>query len=419
MAHSQLRHVQTSMLTHRVGVYLQHITQVIDMDRKIRFNKRTLDALPPCPKDSAASQDEYTDIEMPGLKVLVSKVRQIVFFFRYTFQGRKRTLRLGAYPGISIAEAKQTVMEAKAKLDRGVDPQEESDRVRGMPTFEQHAKEYLEFVEQYKRSANADESKLRIYLVPYFGDRRLCDISFRDIQTYHVSIASKVAKSTANRHLALLSKMFSLAVKWERIEKNPCKGVDKFKEDNQRQRFLTEDEIGRLFKALDQDTNQTAATAIKLLLLSGLRREEVLQARWKDISLAAGTWHIPDGKTGSRDIQINEAALRLLSTIPKTLSPFVFPGKVDPNKPLNNPRKCFMRALKSARIDAFRIHDLRHTHASILVNAGESLYTVQKVLGHRNPKTTQRYSHLSDAAMKSASDKVSAAIGRALGTPAQ
>jgi len=385
------------------------------MDRKIRLNKRTLDALPPCPKDSRSSQDQYTDIETPGLKVEVSKTRVITFVYRFTYQGVKDYMRIGTYPGISIAEAKQRAIDAKALLDRGINPNDEGDRVRGMPTFEQHAKEYLEFAEQYKRSANSDESKLRLYLIPHFGSRRLCDISYRDIQTYHVSLSSKLAKSTANRHLALLSKMFSLAVKWEHIEKNPCKGVDKFKEDNQKNRFLSEDEIGRLFKALDRDENHAAATAIKLLLLTGLLREEVLQARWKDISLTAETWHIPKGKTGSRDITINQEALQLLSSIPKTRSPFVFPGKVDPNKPLNNPRKCLMRAIRSAKIkDSFRLHDLRHSHASLLVNAGESLYTVQKILGHRNPKTTQRYSHLSDDTLRAASNKVSAAIGRAL-----
>lgn len=96
------------------------------------------------------------------------------------------------------------------------------------------------------------------------------------------------------------------------------------------------------------------AADIKLLLLTGLRREEVLQARWKDISLAAEIWHIPKGKTGSRDITINEEELQQLSSIPKTRSPFVFPGRVDLNKPLNNPRKCLMRAIRSAKIETFR-----------------------------------------------------------------
>jgi integrase len=114
-------------------------------------------------------------------------------------------------------------------------------------------------------------------------------------------------------------------------------------------------------------------------------------------------------------VQVNGAAKALLESIVRTGSPYVFPGRDDPlNSPLNNPRKCFTRVLKAAGIEHIRIHDLRHCHASILVNQGVSLFMVQKILGHSSPKTTQRYAHLSDSSLRAASETVSVAISQAV-----
>lgn len=381
--------------------------------RKFRFTNRSLDALPACPAGSASKATEYSDLEVTGLKALVSKSREIVFYHRYVHGGRKRAIRIGGYPGITIQEARQRVQENKAKLDVNIDPQETDDRIKGMPTFREHARAYLKFVQHYKRSANTDESKLRLHLNEHFGDRRLCDITTRDIQTYHMQIAKKLSQSTANRHLALLSMMFNVAIQWDILERSPTKGVRKFKEDNQKQRFLSPEEIGRLYQEMEHEDNKVAVNALKLILLTGCRREEILQLRWDDVSLESGTIFLPDSKTGSRYVQLNAAAIELLMGIDR-VSQFVFPGRDDKNKPLNNPRKCFTRLLKAAKIEGHvRLHDLRHTHASLLVNAGASLFVVQKTLGHKNPITSQRYSHLSDKTLRDASETVSALITQA------
>lgn len=381
--------------------------------RKFRFTNRSFDALPPCPADSASKANEYSDLEVTGLKVLVSKSREIVFYHRYVYGGRKRAIRIGGYPGITIQEARQQVQENKAKLDINIDPKDAADRIRGMPTFREHSRSYLKFVEGYKRSADADESKLRLYLNDHFGDRRLCDITTRDIQAYQMMISKKLSQSTANRHLALLSMMFNVAIQWDLLERSPTKGVKKFKEDNQKQRFLSPDEIGRLYQAMEAEGNKVAVNALKLLLLTGCRREEILQLKWEDVSLESGTIFLSDSKTGSRYVQLNAAAIELLKGI-EHVGKFVFPGRRDSaNKPLNNPRKCFTRVLKAAGIEHIRVHDLRHTHASILVNQGASLFVVQQALGHSNPITSQRYSHLSNKTLRDASETVSALISRA------
>jgi integrase len=337
-----------------------------------------------------------------------------VFYHRYVFAGRKRAMRIGRYPGITIPEARQRVNDNKAKLDVNIDPQDATDRSKGMPTFRVHSAAFLGFVQGYKRSANADESKLRLHLNGYFGDRRLCDITTRDIQEYHMMISKKLSQSTANRHLALLSMIFNVAIQWGILERSPTKGVKKFKEDNQKQRFLSADEIGRLYQAMETEDNKVAVNALKLLLLTGCRREEILKLKWEDVSIESGTLYLPDSKTGSRYVQLNAAAKELLASIVRGNGPFVFPGHRDANKPLNNPRKCFTRLLAHAGIEeTVRLHDLRHTHASILVNSGASLFVVQKALGHSNPITSQRYSHLSDKTLRDASETVSALISHA------
>ena len=381
--------------------------------RKFRFTNRSLDALPPCPVTSASKATEYSDVEVPGLKALVSKSREIVFYHRYVFGGKKRAMRIGVYPGTTIPDARQRAQENRAKIDVNSDPQETSDRIQGMPTFREHARAFLKFVEGYKRSADADESKLRLHLNDHFADRRLCDITTRDIQTYHMMISKKLSQSTANRHLALLSMMFNVAIQWDILDRSPCKSVKKFKEDNQSQRFLSADEIGRLYQAMEAEDNKVAVNALKLLLLTGCRREEILKLKWEDASIESGTLFLPDSKTGSRYVQLNAAAREILSSIVRGKGPFVFPGHHDSEKPINNPRKCFTRVLTAAGIEHIRLHDLRHTHASILVNSGASLFVVQKALGHSNPNTSQRYSHLSDKTLRDASETVSALINRA------
>ena len=284
-----------------------------------------------------------------------------------------------------------------------------------MPTLSEFAlDDYLPYARAHKRSADGDESKLRVHILPRFGTRRLDEIAARDIQLYLGEMKAKRCPATANRHLSLLSKLFKLAVQWERVEKNPCAGVKKFRENNQRERFLSEDEIQRLFRAMDQESNRVAVAALKFLLLTGLRKEEGLQARWEHVDLERGILFLPHTKSGkSRSAVLSEEAVALLGLMEQLDdNPHVFPGRV-PGRPLNNPNKAFHRILAAAGIENLRIHDLRHSFASLAVNAGATLYQVQHLLGHASSQTTQRYAHLADSALRQASDSVGAVVNRA------
>ena len=310
---------------------------------RFKFTQKLIDALPPHPRDARSTEAEYTDTEVAGLKLLVSKGGRKFYYFRYTLDGRKRATKLGEHGALPLADARRQALELRRQVDRGEDPQAAKALHQAMPTLSEFAlQEYLPYAVQHKRSADGDESKLRVHILPRFGTRRLDAITPRDIQLYHGEVKGTHCAATANRHLSLLSKLFKLAVQWERAERNPCAGVKKFRENNQRERFLSEDEIQRLFRAMDEEPNRVAVAALKFLLLTGLRKEEGLQARWEHVDLERGVLFLPHTKSGkSRTAVLNDEARALLGQMERVAgNPYVFPGRV-PGQPLNNPNKAF------------------------------------------------------------------------------
>jgi integrase len=349
---------------------------------------------------------------------LVSKTREVTFYHRYVLNTVKRVQRLGRYPDFGLDEALQKYHENRSALEHGNDPQEDRDRVKAMPTFQQFVvNELLPFLFQYKRSANADESKFRIHLIPRWGERRLCDITTRDIQTYHVEVAKKLSQSTANRHLMLLSKCFTLALQWGVLgnASNPCTGIKQFKENIKPLPQLKNIDIAPLFQAMEEEPNKVAIGCLKIMLLTGARRAEAQSMRWSALDLEDGLWTISETKSGKTHVvHLNDAARAVLIAMPRTGSPFVFPSRYDLNKCLNNPRKAFDRCLQKAGLPHMRLHSMRHSFCSFAVAAGASLYQVQLLVGHRSVSTTTRYSHLNNESLKNATQLVSSVVSNAI-----
>lgn len=358
----------------------------------------------PAPGETA-KEIQYTDMAT-SLNLVVSKTRK-TWYYRYTINGKKRPIRIGVFPGISVDEARKIAIEYGAMVDRGIDPKSQSDIAKGMPTFEEFANnEYMPYAVEHKRSADMDESKLRLHVLKVFGHKRICDISRRDVDMYRTAIAESHSNATSNRHVALLSRMMGLAIAWERgVEKNPCTGIKKLQESTDIGRALKSDEIQRLKTALDAEPNRLGASAVLLLMYSGLRHAEVLTLPWSAVDLKEGSIFLSHTKSGkARHVTLNSVAIDLLKSIkPTPGSPWVFPG-VDPKESMNNIRKVWMRALSSAKVKHARIHDLRHSFGGAAAVAGVSLYTIQKMLGHASSQTTQRHAHLADSrAMREAS----------------
>jgi len=383
---------------------------------RFAFTNRNIAALPAHDANSPSKSAEYSDTTVIGLKVAVSKNGNKSFAFRYQLSsGRKRFMRIGTVGAIDVAEARKIALEHRAIIDRGGDPMEQLDRQKAMPTFAEFAQEYMRYSQQVKKSACDDASKLKVHLLPKFGHRRLCDITPRDIELHHLAIKQSHTAGTANRHLALLSAMFRKACEWGQIDRNPAAGVKAFKESPARQKYLSTEEIVRVFEAMKNDPNKTAVAALSLLILSGTRREETLQARWEHVDLDKGQWWLPFTKAGKgRTVNLNDSAIALLKEQPsRGNSQWVFPGR-DGDKPLNNPRKCLTRLLKAANIEWVTIHSLRRAFASIAINSGATLYEVSGLLGHSSQKTTQIYAHLADSSQRKASQKVADVIGNAM-----
>jgi integrase len=254
---------------------------------------------------------------------------------------------------------------------------------------------------------------------------RIQAVGKRDLETLHASF--KATPYRANRLLALLSKMFSLAEEWEWVGENPARGIPRFQEDK-RERWLTEQELHRFTIALDAYPDQNPADALRLLLLTGAREGEVLKAEWPQFDLQRGVWTKPSHHTKEKKIEhvpLNTAALELLRRMNRTagVAGPLFPGANEKGNSRVTLRRPWVQICKAAGLsDTFtlqgkrriitkskptlRIHDLRHSFASYLVSNGVSLHIVGKLLGHTQSQTTQRYAHVADQALRDASNRM-------------
>ena len=385
---------------------------------KFRFTHRAIDILPAHSINSASKSAEYSDTEVIGLRLAVNKAGRKFFYFRFTFNGEKRVIKLGEYGAMTIPDARKKALEMRADIDAGIDPTVERDRIRGIPTFKDFAmNDYMEWAKGSKRSWKADLSKFNNHLIQKFGNRRLTEITMRDIQLYHAQVRQSHSAGSANRHLSVISKLYKCAIQWGIVERNPCAGVKKFQENNAMQRFLTPDEIRRLYKAMDDMNGRSVMTiaSLKLLLLTGTRRSEALTARWEDIDLERGIWRIPHTKNGRvHHVMLSDEAKGLLASLPKVDgSPWVFPGR-DPSKHVVDPRKCLDQLMDAAGIERIRIHDLRHTFASLCAQSGHDLYLIKQALNHSDIQVTQRYAHLTSDNLRTAVQSVGNIVSQAI-----
>lgn len=387
--------------------------------KQFRFTKRDLECLPAQSQDAAAREAEYSDTECVGLKCLVNRQGRKFFYYRYSHNRRRRAVKVGEFPSMSLTEARQRANALRALIDQGVDPQAEKEKARAIPTFKLFAMEqYIPHVETTKRSAKDDRSRLIHHLIPRFGKLSMGDITTQQVQQFLAStVKHGLSPATANRLRSLLHRIFSLAVQWEAAPRNPVHGVPKFQENNQRQRFLNKDEIRALCRALAEEPNTQAADFILLLLLTGARAGELLNSKHADLDLEGGVWRIPRSKSGkSRIVILNGEAKALFARqAPREGNPYVFPGSLKyGNERMVSPQHAFERAKRRAGLKDLRIHDLRHSFASLAVGGGASLYDVQKLLGHSSPNMTVRYAHLADERLRLVSNGVADAVGQAL-----
>ena len=383
------------------------------------FNEEAMALLAGPKAGSEQKAIEFTDEGCAGLKAEFGRSGKGTYLFRYTAPtGGRRAMRVGTVGAMPLHEARQIVMSARASLDRGIDPQDERDRLRTAPTLEEWVrKEYLPWAEINKRSWRDDLSRYENHLAKRWGSKRLIDITSRDVEKLKGELLKTHAAGTANRLLTLVSAIYREAIKDDLVEVNPVAKIKLAREKSTGQRYMSADEVGRLMAALDVDENQVAADALKLLLLTACRREEVLQMTWSAVSLERRLVKIERTKNDEVHwVQLSDAALELLKRQPsRGVSPYVFPGRDSADKPIHNVRKTLERAQKAAGItDHVHIHTLRHTAASLAVQNKVPLFTVQAMLNQKTARMVQRYAHLNDETVRSGTQVLADAVTKAV-----
>jgi integrase len=363
------------------------------------------------------AKETYYDNGITGFTLEVRSTGSMTYALRYRDpHGKLRQHTIGNAKDISFQQAKTTAEKLRSRVVLGDNPAEERKTKRTIPTFAEFASEkYMPFVKGYKKSWDSDDSYLRNHVLPKFAHCHLDEVTQQAvIELHHSMKATGYAPATANRMVILMRYMYNLAKKWKIPggEVNPTHGVDMFEVNNARERFLTAEEAQRLVQTVKDSENTQLQYIIPLLLLLGCRKRELLEAQWNDFDLERRSWRIPMTKSGKpRHVPLSGKVLEILAAMPRWPGcPFVVPNPKT-LKPYVSFFISWDTARKKAGMPEVRIHDLRHSAASFLINANHSLYVVQKLLGHTQIKTTARYSHLAPETMLNAVDTMADAAG--------
>jgi integrase len=308
--------------------------------------------------------------------------------------GRMRRITLGRYGDLTVDQARNLAQQMGGAIARGEDPAQVKIDKKKEATFGCLEEQYLERHAIHKKSAYNDRLCLNRYLAPWRA-RKLSAITRNDVARLHTKIGTLGHPYSANRMIALVRKMFNLALDWGLFKgENPATRIPMFKEQA-RDRFVQPEELPRLFKALSEEPNDYIRTAFLTTLLTGARRGEVLGMRWIDVRLEQLIWRLPDTKAGKPHLlPLPSPLMALLLNLDRVEgNPFVFVGR-DGKSHLVNIRMAWKRIRGRAGIEDVRIHDLRRTLGSWLAVNGTSLHIIGKALNHTNVSTTAIYARL-------------------------
>lgn len=409
-----------------------------------KLTKRVVDRISPTPKDEV-----YWDAELPrfGLRVKPSGAKTFVVQYRNA-NGRTRKLALGRYGVLTPEEARQRARKALLGVADGQDPSAERHEQRKDLLVSELVDLYLEEgpADKPRKKASSwatDGSNLRRHAVPLLGRRMAKGLTRTDIQRFQADVTAGKSKATAKgarkrgrirvtggagtawRATVVVGAMFSWAVKRGLLNANPADGVELNKLPK-RERYLSATELARLGDAMreaeQEGVNPAGLNIIRVLLLSGARKTEIASAKGTYLDSEHSALRLPDSKTDEKIIALGAPALAILAGLaPESPDAWIFPASRGDGHFKGVGRiwkkvagKAGIKVGRDAGRLGVRVHDLRHSYASVTVAAGDSLFILGKILGHSKASTTEKYAHLHLDPVRQVADRTAKKIADAL-----
>ncbi len=383
-----------------------------------KLTKKVIDSSLPKEKDYIVWDDEIKGF---GCRIFPGGKKTYVFYYRSPVTRKFSYIKIGLHGNLTVDEARIKAKTLALSVSNGIDVKaEKKQKIIEEQKSLLFADFWQIFTDKYIRehhkpnTIKRNKSRIKNNILPFFGSKKITDIERRDILAFKDSMSH--VQGNCTKCLVLLSTAFDQAELWgyRDANSNPCKGVKK-QSDKKMERFLTVAELRKLegilaSMASSKSSPYTVAT-IWLLIFTGCRLGEALTLPWEDVHLEDGYLYLKDSKVGVRTIALNDKAKQIFNSLPKQEgNPYVFCGNI-PGKPLVNINGTWRKVRILAGIPDVRLHDLRHSFASFALKKGVDLYTVSKLLGHKNIATTTRYAHLELEHLKDATNKVAQVFG--------
>lgn len=353
------------------------------------------------------SKSVYRCKSVTGFSLEVRQSGGATYYFIYhDAYGKLRTTKIARYGDITFDQAKKIAKRRLSEVTLGGDPAAQKKEKKSIPTYASLAAQHVEHARTYQRCPSNTESVLRCHVLPRWSSQRLNEITTQDISKWFAEkIAAGLAPATIEKIRVVFSRSFELGRQWNipGADPNPVKNVPRRKFKNARTKYLSADDARRLLAAAEESLNPQLKNIVGLLLLTGARKTELLTAQWQHLDLDRRTWHIPTTKTGvPRYVPLSQAALDIITDLPRwDKCPWLLPNPLT-RKPYADLKRPWDTARDKAGLPDLHLHDLRHSAASFMINAGIDLYAVGRILGHADHQSTMRYSHLANETLVAA-----------------
>lgn len=342
---------------------------------------------------------DWWDTHIRGLVLEARSSGGKTFYLRYQDEhGRQRQFKIAAFGDLTVDKVRKEAQRLRSQVVLGGDPAATKEEKKATPTYAEFADQHLAHAKTYQRSYDTTEMYMRRHIKPRWGKLLMSEIKQPDVAKWLADKTEEgLALATVEKLRVILGRSFELAIRWNTpgVTRNPARGIKRPPINNARDRYISATEAQRLRLAVAGSRNTQLKYIVDLLLLTGARVSELLNAKWEHIDLENQRWLIPTSKTGKhRHVPLSGAAVDIIGLLPRfEKCPWLLPNPKT-REPFTDIKHGWQKARDEAGLYGLRIHDMRHSAASFMINAGVDLFAVGRVLGHADHKSTMRYSHL-------------------------